>query len=229
MIETRFVSVRTASVVLLVALLGFLVLTALAAQAYPGGTFCEPNATTYRFWGNFFCDLTGKMTARGEDNARSAALAAAAFASFSCASAPFFWLLAELSGRRLVRYLGFISALATVILAWLPSRSGPTLHAIAVFSATLPGLAAAGLGVAGLSTRRARNRYARVAAALGIGTFAAGLADAAGYLYALETHAGCLPWLPALQKGVALLLVAWMSWVAVASLLAVREMPRAEG
>lgn len=213
----RFAFVRAESALLLVGLSGFVLLTALAAWAYPGGTYCEPNATSYRFWGNFFCDLTGKLTVRGEDNTRSAALAEAAFVSFSLASAPFFWRLADLAGRRSVRYLGSVSALATVLLAWLPSRSGPTLHAIAVFGATLPGLAAAALGVAGLSNRR-RGRRTRVVFVLGSATFAAGFADAAGYVYALETHSGCLPWLPALQKLVALLLVAWMCSVALVSL-----------
>ncbi|HET7543611.1 MAG TPA: hypothetical protein VFK05_27250 [Polyangiaceae bacterium] len=222
MTGNRFAFVRAASAVLLLALTGFVLLTGLAAWAYPGGTYCEPNATSYRFWGNFFCDLTGKVSVRGEDNARSAALAAAAFASFSCAAAPFFWLLADMAGRPAVRYFGYVSALATLLLAWLPSRSGPTLHAIAVFSATLPGLTAAGLGLVGLMRRRSYDRHAGVAGALGISTFVAGLGDAAGYVYALETHADCVPWLPALQKLVALLLLAWMSWVAVVSAAATK-------
>jgi hypothetical protein len=212
--ERRIVA-RTASALMLVALVGFVVLTALAARAYPGGTYCEPDATGYRFWGNFFCDLTGPVTGRGEDNSRSAALAEAAFASFACGWAPFFWLLGDLAARRSVRNFGLLSALATVVLAWLPSRAGPNLHAVAVFGATIPGLLAAGLGVGGLWRRRARDRRAGQVGLLGIATFAAGLADALGYSYALVTHAGCLPWLPALQKVVALLLLAWMFGVAV--------------
>jgi hypothetical protein len=210
----RATLVRAASALLVLSLVGFVSLTALAAYTYPGGTYCEPNATSYRFWGNFFCDLTGKVTGRGEDNARTAALAEAAFASFSFAAAPFFWLLAHLTGRRSVLRFGLASALGTALLAWLPSRSGATLHAIAVFSATLPGLLAAGLGVAGLISRRAQGRRERYIGLLGVGTFTAGLADAAGYAYALATHAGCLPWLPALQKIVALMLLAWMFSVA---------------
>jgi hypothetical protein len=206
---------RAASVLLILALAAFGLLMLLAARAYPGGTYCEPAATSYRFWGNYFCDLTGKVTGRGDDNSRSAAFMEAAFGSFALAIAPFFWLLADLSGRRSVRLVGLVSAVATVAIAWLPSRAGPTLHAVAVFSATLPGLAAAGLGVEGLLRRRKRARRVRGVALLGIATFAAGLADAAGYAHAVATHGGCIPWLPALQKLVALSLVAWMLAVAL--------------
>ncbi len=210
--------VRAAALWLAVALLGFTLLTALAALAYPGGTYCEPAATSYRFWGNYFCDLTAHVTGRGEDNARSAALAEAAFASFALALAPFFWLLAELSGRRpVVRSLGLVSAFATIVLAGLPSRSGVNLHAFAVFSATIPGLVAVTLGVAGLVRGRSRGAGARVAAWLGGLTLVSGLADATGYAYALATHAACVPWLPAMQKIVALALVAWMLAVATSA------------
>jgi len=210
--------VRVASIGLAAAILGFVALTALAALVYPGGTYCEPHATSYRFWGNYFCDLTAPVTGRGEDNTRSAAFAEAAFASFACASAPFFWLLARLAGeRRSIRTLGIVSAFATIVLAWLPSRSGPTLHAGAVFSATIPGLVAVTLGVVGLWRERSRARSLRGVAWLGAITLAAGFADAAGYAFALVTHAGCLWWLPALQKLAALSLVAWMLAVARAA------------
>lgn len=204
----------------LVALAAFLVLMALAAAAYPGGTYCEPTADRYRFWGNFFCDLTAAVTGRGEDNSRSAALAEAAFVCFALAAGPFFALLGRMSGQpRLVGGLGSVSATATAVLAWLPSRAGPTLHAVAVFSATIPGLVAAALGAYGLCSRTLPARL-RMPAYLGLATLGAGLADAAGFGYALATHAGCLAWLPALQKVVALLLVGWMGSIA---LVAARE------
>jgi hypothetical protein len=112
--------------------------------------------------------------------------------------------------------LGVVSATATAVLAWLPSRAGPTLHAVAVFSATIPGLAAAALGAYGLCNRTLPARL-RIPSSLGIATFCAGLVDAAGYGYAVATHAGCLVWLPALQKVVALLLVTWMAATALAA------------
>jgi len=204
----------------LVALGAFLVLMTLAAAAYPGGTYCEPTADGYRFWGNYFCDLTASVTGRGEDNSKSAALAEAAFVCFALAAAPFFVLLGRLSGRaRVVGGLGVVSAVGTVVLAWLPSRAGATLHAVAVFSATIPGLAAAALGAYGLCNRTLPARL-RIPSTLGMATFCAGFADAAGFGYAVATHAGCVVWLPALQKVVAVLLVGWMASTA---LVAARE------
>jgi hypothetical protein len=196
---------------LLVLSLGaFVVLLGLSALAYPGGTYCDPHADGYRFWGNYFCDLTATVSVRGEDNARSAAFSEAAFTCFSASAGTFFWLLGGMSRRvRLVRTLGVISASATAALAWLPSRSGPSLHAITVFTATLPGLGAAGVGLFGALVG-ARKPRTRAVAWLGVATFAAGVVDAAGYAYAVAVRAGCLPWLPALQKVVALCLLSWM-------------------
>jgi hypothetical protein len=212
----RKIPSRRLATLSIVALSAFLVLVTLAAAAYPGGTYCEPAADRYRFWGNYFCDLTAPVTGRGEDNSRTAELTEAAFACFALAAAPFFTLLGRMSGRaRVVGGLGVVSATATVVLAWLPSRAGPTLHAVAVFAATIPGLAAAALGVYGLCSRQLATPL-RIPAYLGVATFCAGLVDATGFGYALATHAGCLVWLPALQKVVALLLVAWMAataWV----------------
>jgi hypothetical protein len=206
---------RAAGAVLALGVVGFVVLTALSAAAYPGGTYCEPAATSYRFWGNYFCDLTAEVTGRGDDNVRSAALAQAAFACFALATAPFFWLLGGLSSRpRLLRALGLVAALGTAGLAWLPSRAGANLHATAVFSATIPGLAAAGLGVVAAFRSRDRRASVRLTAWLGAATFLAGAADAAGYGHALATHAGCIPWLPVLQKVTALCLLGWMLTVA---------------
>ena len=206
---------------LLAGVAGFLLLTLLAALRYPGGTYCEPAATSYRFWGNYFCDLTGPVTARGEDNSRSAALAEAAFASFALATGPFFWLLGGLSSwPRSVRALGLVAAAGTAALAWVPARAGATVHATAVFSATIPGLAAAGAGMVGTLRARHRSPLVRASAWLGVATFAAGLADAAGYARAVAANVGCIPWLPVLQKVTGLCLVSWMSLVAIAALAA---------
>ena len=199
-------------------LLGFLGLTLRAAVAYPGGTFCEPDARSYRFWGNYFCDLTAPVTGRGIDNSLAAASAHAAFASFALALGPFFWLLAGLAGRRLIiRSCGLVSAFATAVLAWVPSGFGPTLHATAVFGATVPGLIAAGVGVYGLGLRTVKQGLTRAAFALGVATFLAGFATAAGYAYVVATHGGCVPCLPVLQKAVGMLLVSWMLLVALAA------------
>jgi len=207
---------RSCSVAIVVGLLAFVVLTALAAAGYSGGTYCEPDADRYRFWGNFFCDLTGERTRRGFDNAHVAALANAGFLGFSLALGPFFWLLGALAAPRRgrwIRVLGITSAVATNAIAWAPSIDWPALHTATVFAATTPALIAAALGVAGLLSANVRLR--RIGA-IGAITLTAGLGDALGYACAVATHAACLPWLPALQKLAALALLGWMGSVAAA-------------
>jgi hypothetical protein len=208
-------ALRAAAVVLTLGVAGFVLSSAFAAAAYPGGTYCEPDAERYRFFGNYFCDLTAPVTIRGEYNGPSAQLTRAAFACFALATAPFFWLLGGLSSfPTLVRALGLIAALGTLGLAWLPSRAGANLHAAAVFSSTIPGLVAAALGIAGTFRSPDRRRSVRLSAWLGALSFLLAAADAAGYAHAVATHGGCIPWLPALQKLTALVLLAWMLAVA---------------
>src|SRR5262245_16264972 len=135
-------SSRAAALALALGLCAFVLLEIFAARAYPGGTYCEPAAASYRFWGNYLCDLTQPTTPRGADNAAAAKLARAAFAAIALAFVPFWWLLARLVAQRSARWiriLGLASALGTNALAWLPSRHWPNLHLAGVYLAALPG------------------------------------------------------------------------------------------
>ena len=179
-----------------------------------GGTYCEPEAAEYRFWGNFLCDLTQPVTGRGADNTRAALLARAAFAAVAVASAPFWWLLGGLargSAGHLVRLLGLVSAVATNLIAWAPSARFPALHTASVFSAAVPALVAAGIGSAVLRGR------ARLVAALGAAALLFGTVNAIGYGHAIAVRAACVPWLPVVQKITALLAIAWMLAVAISA------------
>jgi len=199
-------------------LIGFALLIAQAAALYPGGSPCEPNAVGHRFWSNFFCDLTAEAAGAGADNSRAAASARAAFACFALGLAPFFWLAGQALGvitRRLVRALGLVSAAATVALSWLPSAAGQALHTTMVFGAAVPGLVAGGLAVIGFVTSARL-----VAGVLGALAFACGAANATGYAWAVAERAGCVPWLPVVQKLTALFLVGFMAVVAVGPLRA---------
>jgi hypothetical protein len=205
-------------VIVLAGLGAFLLLAALGALAYPGGSYCEPAATSYRFWDNYFCDLTSEVTRRGQDNARGAAFTHGAFAAIAVALAPFWWLVGGLGSPRLgkaVRFLGLPSAFAVAVLAWLPSTWSPRLHTTMVLVAAVPGLVAAALGAAALlaGPRRALGW-------LGIATLVAGALNTAGYVWAVKNAVACLPWLPVVQKLTAAGLVAWMAGVAVVSLRA---------
>jgi hypothetical protein len=207
--ETR---TRIASVLVLVGLGAFLALHVAGAIAYPGGTFCDEQATRYQVMGNFVCDLTQPRTLRGADNAVSARLATAAFAFLAVAFAPFWWLVGGLLGRwsgRLVRVLGVVSALATIILARTPSGRWPLLHVTMVFTASIPGLVAAIAGSIGLLRAR------RIGVGLlGAATLLAGFADAAAYGHAVAAGVHCTPYLAPLQKVAAFGMLAWMILIA---------------
>jgi hypothetical protein len=209
--ETR----RALSVLVLGGLAGFLVLAALGALAYPGGTYCEPAATAYRFFDNYFCDVTSDVTRRGEDNVTGARLTRAAFGSFAVSLGPFFWLLGGLGTRRLgaaVRALGVPSACAVAGVAWLPSTGSPSLHTTMVLVAAVPGLLAVTLGTVALFAGRRRRL-----AWLGAATLAAGALNTAGYVWAVSHLVACLPWLPVVQKLAGTGLVAWMAGAALAA------------
>ncbi|WP_231864542.1 hypothetical protein [Sorangium cellulosum] len=211
---------RVAPALILVGVSAFLVLTALAAAAYPGGTFCDANAPGYDFWGNFFCDLTQPVTQRGVDNTRARSLAQASFVCFSLALVPFWWVHGALLGGRLggaVRVLGLLSAAGTNLIAWLPSVVSPLLHAVSVFVAAIPGLLATLLGVTGAFARgnagESRSSPLRFSAWLGALSLALGSADAAYYAVAIAVP-GCHVLLPALQKLAALSVIGWMGTIA---------------
>lgn len=206
---------RALSVVVLAGLFGFLLLATLGALAYPGGSYCEPGAGAYRFWDNYFCDVTSEVTRRGEDNARGASFTHGAFASMAVALAPFWWLVGGMGSPRLgrvVRVAGPPSACAVAVLAWLPSTWSPRLHTTTVLVAAIPGLVAATVGAAALLAGRRR-----ALGWLGVATLVAGAVNTVGYVWAVSHSIACLPWLPVVQKLAALGLVAWMAGVALTS------------
>jgi hypothetical protein len=207
---------RVLGAVTLVGLALFVALMLRAFELFPGGTVCEPNAVGHRFWENFYCDLTGEITRRGEINVRAAESARAGFVSFAIALAPFFWLVGGMLSGRLrvvVRTLGPSSAVATVVLAWLPSVLSQTLHTTFVFAATIPGLVAMGAAVGGLLKSPL---YAL--AVLGALALVLGSVNAAGYAWAIAHRTGCVPWLPAVQRLASIAMVAFMAGVSVVAL-----------
>jgi hypothetical protein len=206
---------RAPSVIVFAGLTAFLLLAALGAHAYPGGTYCEPEARAYQFWGNFLCDLTSGVTRRGEDNTRGASLTQAAFSAFAIALAPFWWLLGAVSSPgagAVVRLLGFSSACAVAALAWLPSTWSPRVHTTMVLVAAVPGLSAATLGAVVLLV----GRHATLGW-LGVGTLVLGALNTGGYVWAVAHSVACLPWLPIVQKFAGFGLILWMAGVALLS------------
>jgi hypothetical protein len=211
---------RIASALVLAGLFAFLALHIAAAVAFPGGTSCDAGATRYQVWGNFLCDVTQPHTPAGIENARASRLGTASFVVIAAAFIPFWWLVARMVGGAagwVVRVLGTLSALGTLVVPGFPSARWPLPHVAAVFTASIPGLTAAVVGSAALL--RARGL---VPGLLGAATLVAGTVDAVGYGRAMLHGTHCTPWLAPAQKVAALVFIAWMASVAV---LAARDQP----
>jgi len=111
----------------------------------------------------------------------------------------------------MVRVAGAVSALGLAVLTLVPPSPGP-LHAIVVFSAALPGLAAA------VASAVALFRFAgdRLLSALAAATLLAGAIDAAIYARKTIVHPNeYLPSIPIIQRLAFLLMLAWITAVAV--------------
>lgn len=204
---------QVACAVVLASLAAFLGLQIAAAAAYPGGTFCDAHVRRYLFWGNYVCDVMQPRAPDGAANAGAALLGTLSFAAIAVGFVPFWWLVGALVGRGAgvaVRILGVLSAAATFVVARVPSGRWPLLHVGAVFTAAIPGLAAAVIGAVAL-LRAGR----RLAGALGIVTLSVAAVNAAGYGRAVLHGVRCNPSLPVVQKLAALALLAWMTTVAV--------------
>jgi hypothetical protein len=126
--------------------LGFLALfwgaMTVAMLSYAGGSWLHPQAASHLFFENFWCDLLREPAHNGLPNGLSVLFASIGFTALA-ASLAAFWLevarLLPLGPARFVRLAGVTSAVATVVVALMPSDRFPSLHAPAV-------LAAGGLG-----------------------------------------------------------------------------------
>jgi hypothetical protein len=206
---------RWAGYALSASALGFAFCLGWAAFLYPGGTWCEPQKAGYDVVRSFFCDLLHTRGLNGAPNP-GAPLARAGLLLAGVAFIPF-WLgtprALGLGARRalVIRGLGGSSALLCLAVALTPSDSWPTLHQIAVLSASTTGVVAALLAVSAPAARRGRWLRRLGWAALGTAALDAGL-----YAEQVFFPKPCATLLPALQKLSALWVVVWMfatAWV----------------
>src|SRR4051812_43701655 len=87
------VSERRLSGALLVAWLSFGLLIGVSMALYPGGTWLDRSASGHRFFGNFFCDLTQRVSLSGVANPVGALCAQVGMLCFAVALGIFFRLL----------------------------------------------------------------------------------------------------------------------------------------
>ena len=215
---------RAATALMLAAMAAFVVLFALAARAYPGGTWFNPATVGHRFWQNFLCDLEWETALNGLPNP-GAALMRAAMLVLVAVALPLWWVLPVLFPRhvvlgRLVRGLGTFSVAAMIAVALVPSELSRRLHQISVVCAGVPALLAAILSTVALAKEE---RPPRIITVLGLATLALTVADL--YLYVRQI---VVPWtssvaIPALQKVALIFALAWVTCIGTRVLLASRR------
>jgi hypothetical protein len=203
-------------------------LIAYAMTCYPGGTVFDVAARGHSFWLNHLCDLTAVNACNGRPNGIAAPLARAGLASFAVALAAFWTVMPALFDGRpraaaVVRGGGVLSALGHAVLTLVAPSPGP-LHALVVFSAAIPGLAA---GVVG-TICMLRPAETRPLGALALATLLAAAADAGIYAYKVlvPPHTYRLA-IPIVQRLAFLLMLALMMAVAVRVIRSGRSAARA--
>jgi hypothetical protein len=122
-------------------LAAFTLLIVAAARCYPGGTFYDPRAQGFDFWGNYWCDLLESASLSGAPNTLGQLLARCAFAAFALAQYAFWPLAADLlpSQARSVAVVraGRVGALMLVPLSFVPPYEAPLLHGALVVAGAL--------------------------------------------------------------------------------------------
>lgn len=213
--------------VLVASVFASVVLFAVAARAYPGGSHFDRLSVGHDFWRNTLCDVARSTALDGAPNAVGSSFARMAMTITAIGIGALFWLLPARfpSSPRLgaaVRVLGSISVPGAIAVVFLPTDRFGALHGIAIVIAGIPGLTAAGLAVVGLLRTRARPSASLVTT---FGVLAVLVATAAFGIYVHELLSGGPPRMAVsvLERIAALLLLAWMVTVARASWLTSRS------
>jgi len=200
-------SLRLGAVLVLAMTLTSVACLALAMHRYPGGTELDRHCVGHSFWFNFLCDLTGARALNGAPNAASRGLARAAMAALSVGLGAFWLILpAAFPGHRAtaaaIRTAGAISVLGFFA---IPFAEG-SWHAVAIFAAAVPGVLAAGVGVAA-TLRYVRDRLLVIGA---FGSMAAATIDSVLYAQrVMNDYRTCPPALPVFQRLTLLFVLAW--------------------
>lgn len=181
-----------------------------ATWSYAGGSWFDPRRDSHHFLENFWCDLLREPAHNGRPNGLSVLLGTLGFVALGAALAPFWLQVSRLLPRRraaFVRGAGSAAALATALVALVPSDRSPALHGPVVVLAGGLGLVC-GCICSGWALAHFRRARAFAASSLLLVTTAALnllLYVQVAYFDAPDTVA-----LPALQKLATFALLAWM-------------------
>lgn len=204
---------RAVATGLLVAVVAFVALIARAIKLYPGGTWFDANTIGHDAFRNFLCDLTQPVALNGVANP-GAPLASAAMFVLDVGLLLVWLSIPSLSPpsplARWLRAAGVASFFGIVAVPLTPSLKFGLLHAVAVFTAAIPGIAA-GVLAALLLARSTHPRLHRLC--LAILVFSA--VDSALYVHHLVFAGPPMAAVPALQRVALGLMLAWMIAIAV--------------
>lgn len=221
--------VRTLAVLVWVALLAFVILMGISMHWYPGGNWVEKHAMArhpqdprftfssgHHFLLNYLCDLTQPVALNGQPNVRGMYAGQAGMALLSVVFLPFWWLFPSLfpshkRSRTMVRVLGTLSSIALVFVPFAPSSRVGHFHDVAIFMAAVPGLAAALVGIRGLFAEKRNVHGVRWMTGFAM---TAAMTLMVCYVYNLVQKDVLDGSLPAIQKIVGILALAWVAVVA---------------
>jgi hypothetical protein len=211
---------QPAPAAILAAVAAFVWLELAAMHEYPGGTWWDRSTRGHRFWQNYLCDLEWRVALDGQSNALGARYAQAGMLLLIAGFVPFWWIAPRLFGPtrgpktlgRVVRALGLASVAGMAAVSLMPSERFGALHGVAVVVAGVPGLSAALLAIFGLLRGEPRPR---VAGFLGAAMLVFAMLDFILYVRTMALGGPGPLLLPAAQKVAVVLLLGWMSVVAV--------------
>ena len=206
---------RLDSVAMLGAVLGFVILFAVAALAYPGGTYFDHASVGHDFWRNTMCDVARTVALDGAENRVGCAFARAAMTLLALGVGALFIALPRLFAHerlgKAVRVLGAATVPFAIAVVNLPTDRYGQLHGIAIVFAGTLGLSAALLAMKGLL---ADPRAPRLVVALGALALAVAAVDFGLYVRELIGATAAQVAVAVLERIATLLVLGWMLAVA---------------
>ncbi len=204
---------------MLLCLVLFSALLAMAMAVYPGGNWLDRSAVGHRFFANFFCDLTQPVSLSGVRNSFGAGCAQLGILCFAAALAGFFWVLPLYFApgsvaKGWVCALGECAVVSLVAVPLTPSERFGNVHAALALVSGGFGIASAVWAVSALI-----RAHRRALAALGAAALIVGAIDAVLFAYHLGDTLPPPLIVPAAQKIAALLVGAWIAAAAAGVLV----------
>ncbi len=204
--------IRIESGALLASAVGFVVLFALAARAYAGGTHFDHAATGHDFWRNTLCDVARTVAINDRPNGCACWLARVAMITLALGIGVLFVVLPRLFPSRprlgrLVRALGVATVPCAISVVLLPTDRFGQLHGLAIVLAGALGLTTVLLALKGLFSDP---RAPRHVVSLGVITMSVAAVDFALYVVEFASQSPAQLAVPVLERLTTILLLVWM-------------------